>query len=78
METAQFKVRPCNSSEEEENHENLQHYCITSFPSDVNYFPSNVNFPKWDSMIASHLDRHTRARVQITHQYPFFFSGSYC
>jgi len=37
MGTAQFKVGPCNSSEEEENHENLQHHCITSFPSDVNF-----------------------------------------
>jgi len=66
------KVGPCNSSEEEENHENLQHHCITSFPSDVNIFLSDVTFPKWDSMITSHFDIHTRARVQITHQYLFF------
>lgn len=70
MGTAHFMVGPCNTSEEEENHKNLQQPLYNNFPSDV-------NFPKWDSRIASHLDRHTRARVQITHQYLFLFSGSY-
>lgn len=43
----------------------------------ITSFPSDVNFPKWDSTDASHLDRHTSARVQITYQYLFLFSGSY-